>query len=236
MDVKDIKIELWDKYLANRNDENRNALVMCYYSYIQSLAYNVSYAYDYNLIHNKDDLINVGVIGMMDAIDKYDPDNGAPFEAYAKFRVVGTMIDYLRKLDKVSRRAREFNKQIEQVKDTQFASTGIRISDEEACHLIDSDCDNIKNFKSYGVCNLDNNIWINKNIDNTDVYLHRDSVKYILSKCTYVEQIIILLYYYKFLKFSIIGTILGVSESRISQIHANILRRFSTDNDLTKIY
>jgi RNA polymerase sigma factor for flagellar operon FliA len=83
-----------------------------------------------------DDLISVGSIGLMDAIDKYDPKQGVKFKTYAEYRIRGQILDELRSLDWASRATRDKIKNVERINDTLRCELGREVTDLELCKAL----------------------------------------------------------------------------------------------------
>ncbi len=83
-----------------------------------------------------DDLISVGTIGLMDAIDKYDPKQGVKFKTYAEYRIRGQILDELRSLDWASRATRDKMKDVEKVNEHLKSELGREVTDLELCKAL----------------------------------------------------------------------------------------------------
>lgn len=83
-----------------------------------------------------DDLISVGSIGLMDAIDKYDPKQGVKFKTYAEYRIRGQILDELRSLDWASRATRDKIKNVEKINDNLRCELGREVTDRELCKAL----------------------------------------------------------------------------------------------------
>src|SRR5215510_14744607 len=86
-----------------------------------------------------DDLINAGVIGLIDAIEKYDPSRDNTFKTYAEFRIRGAMLDELRNLDWVPRSVRQKESALERAYESLERSLGRSARDEEVAELLGTD-------------------------------------------------------------------------------------------------
>ena len=105
-------IKSLEKYQATKDLELRNELTMsCIYIVRSAASQMRGIASGYA---QEEDLINQGVLALMDCMDRYDKTKGAKFETYAYMRVRGALIDFIRKQDWVPHRARNFNKKIEE--------------------------------------------------------------------------------------------------------------------------
>jgi RNA polymerase sigma factor for flagellar operon FliA len=193
-----------------------------------------------------DDLHNTGVIGLMDAIDKYDPDKNCKFKTYAEFRIKGAILDQLRSLDWVPRSIRQKSRRLEQAyaeveqrlgrsaTNTEIAeSLGIKL--EEFHFLVDQ-------VRGISMVNLDElrsgsdsdhsaygDIFEDVKAENPFVSLKsrelRQSVADCIGSIPEKERLVISLYYYEDLNMKEIGSILGITESRVCQIHTKAVGR-----------
>jgi len=191
-----------------------------------------------------EDLIQSGMLGLIEAAKKFDQEQGASFETYAGIRIRGAMLDEIRKNDwtprsvhRNTRMVSEVIKKIENRKGRQ--STGFEIADElgvtiDEYHKMLQDTNNhhILSFEDYGY----NDESIIDNVPNfqpllvDDVY--KEDMKKLISQSIrdlpQRESLVISLYYDEEMNLREIGAILGVSESRVSQIHAQAVIRLQT--------
>ncbi len=204
----------------------------------------------------EEDLINTGVLGLMDAIEKYDPSKGVKLSTYAEIRIRGHIIDSLRKLDWVPRNIRQKAREIENAILEVESKLGREASAEEVAEYLGISVDEYMKYAQKicnsalvsiekGVGNDDDNttkLWqvISINDDTPDKYVEEKELKEILSdiisKLNEKERMVITLYYYEELSMKEIGEILGLTESRISQIHTktmlkirNMIRKYLPD-------
>jgi len=127
----DIKLamieELWKEYNNTRSDGIRDRLIIACLPFVRSTAYRLS-AYA-NQSQDMDDLVSAGIIGIMDAIKKYDPSKGASFKNYAQHRIRGAIIDEIRSMDWVPYSIREKARSIEKIY-AEFEKSGNPMPDE----------------------------------------------------------------------------------------------------------
>lgn len=112
----------WERYQCDPTPENRNELVMAHLYLVQALAKRISYRISGRV--GADELESDGVMGLIQAIDSYDPDRQTRFATFASQRVRGAMLDGLRARDDVPRLARERQTQLAQARD-RLRSLGI---------------------------------------------------------------------------------------------------------------
>lgn len=188
-----------------------------------------------------DDLIQAGMIGLLEASRNYDPSQGASFETYAGIRIRGAMLDEIRKNDwaprSVHRKARKVAEAVRQIENLKgrdardaevAAAMGISL-DEYYQVLQDASGYLVMSFEDMGV---DDEAVAAQFADNTPGPLDRlqkEDFKHSLSEAVAGlperERLVMTLYYDEELNLREIGAVLGVSESRVSQIHSQALIR-----------
>lgn len=187
-----------------------------------------------------EDLIQAGVIGLMEALQKYNADQGASFETYAGIRIRGAMLDEIRKGDwtprSVHRKSREVSEAIHQVearlgreaRDSEVAEEmGLTLTeyhhilmDTSSAHLMsidepDSDVLSEDQLDGHGPSPLA--ILAEAGF--------KDKLAELISQLPEKEKLVMALYYDEELNLKEIGQVLDVSESRVSQIHSQAIKR-----------
>ena len=186
-----------------------------------------------------EDIINEGVLVLMDCIEKYDPDRGAKFETYASFRIRGAIIDFIRNQDWVPRSLRKKVKTVEDAYYKLQSESDNNVSDEEVAAHLNISIDELN--KTIGEANaffllsyeemlLDNSAFNNFLVeDSTEWQIHEEELKSVIAQSidelNENERAVISLYYYEELKLKDIARVLGVTQSRVSQIHAKALMK-----------
>ena len=191
-----------------------------------------------------DDLIQSGMIGLIEAAKKFDENQGASFETYAGIRVRGAMLDEIRKNDwtprSVHRNTRMVSKTVAKVENEKGRlSTGFEIAEElgvslEEYHniLLDSTTHRVLSFEDFSM----NDESVVENIPNHQPQvldgIQRQDIKQIISKAIRElpkrESLMMSLYYDEELNLREIGVVLGVSESRVSQLHSQAIQRLQS--------
>jgi RNA polymerase sigma factor for flagellar operon FliA len=185
-----------------------------------------------------DDLIQEGVIGLLQSYERYDPTHGATFYTYALTRIKGSMLDYLRKIDWLPKEIRHLIKKYE---DFVYKHQDENFTDEEIAKELDVEFSDIQKIKysinKSQILELDNyllNIGEDfieakerNNEDDPEISAYKEimenQLKEQIKTLKEKEQLVLSLYYEKELTFKEIGEVIGVSESRISQIHSSII-------------
>lgn len=189
-----------------------------------------------------DDLFNAGIIGLIDAVAKFDPEQGIQFETYAKIRIRGAMLDEIRAMDWIPRSLRQKGSELEKTCQRLEQKLGREATDEElAAELGVSIEDYFKWLDDIkGICVVPEDIhdcvsegWSSSHLatagDESFQMFHRAELKMHLAEAirslSEKEQLVLSLYYYDELTMKEIGTVLGYTESRISQIHTKAILR-----------
>lgn len=215
-------------------------LIIKHLPMVKRLVSKMEAGYDYEL----DDLINIGVIGLMDAIKKYDKDKKVPFEAYATLRIRGTVFDEMRRTGPVSRGRMNKLNQYYSAK-AKLTNESLKTpNEEEICEELGIDRKELAKIHEtvhhLSGISLESTIFSS---DSDDIYLkdmiqdnnslspeeeilkdeRKLGLKNAISKLKEREQIILNLYYIEELTLKEIAYILDISVPRVSQIHGKIL-------------
>ncbi len=178
------------------------------------------------------DLSAIGTEELIKLSRRYDESLNDSFWGYAKKRVYGAMLDYLRSLDVVSRASRKLIKQIDKAIDTYMAKHDEEPTDEELAKILNEDIQKIHDARLasaiYTVMPIDEHLQNGdegetlKRIEQEELI---EVIKKVLSTFKEREQLIIQLYYFEELTLKEISEILNITESRISQIHKSVLKK-----------
>ena len=183
-----------------------------------------------------DDLVQSGMIGLLDAAKKYDQTKGASFETYAGIRIQGAMLDEVRKGDwtprSVHRKSRDVSKAIQKIE----ARTGRHATDKEIAGELQTDLDSyyhilqdasgtrlfsfdeISEGADPVLETLDSDL--PDPLDNLQHSRFQQDLTRAIDALPEREKLVLSLYYDEELNLKEIGEIIGVSESRVSQIHS----------------
>ncbi len=193
-----------------------------------------------------DDLHNTGVIGLMDAIDKYDPGKNCKFKTYAEFRIKGAILDQLRSLDWVPRSIRPKSRRLEQAYSEVEQRLGRSATDSEIAQSLGIDLEEfhflLNQVRGISMVNLDElrsggdpdqpaygDIFEDVKSENPFASLKSRELRQAVAECIGAlpekERLVISLYYYEDLNMKEIGNVLGITESRVCQIHTKAAMR-----------
>jgi len=199
------------------------------------------YVYYGNPVINKEDLVSVGVMGLIEAYHRYDPSKKVKFKTFAEFRIKGAMLDEIRKLDIIPRSVKskinEFEEKLRNLyqelgrmpKDEEIAKS-MNLSLEEYYKFLESIKSvtfiDIENFKQkipdLGEEDIFEFIAGDKKEDPFEKYALKELQERLEKALEYLsekERLVLALYYYEGLTMKEIAKILNYTESRISQIH-----------------
>lgn len=190
-----------------------------------------------------EDLVNAGVVGLMDAFCKFDNDKHVPFASYAKFRIRGAILDSLRELDWGPRDLRRQSRRIEEAHSKLQAALGRYPTEPElACELqieLPEFHKQLREINALEICSLhfkpqDDGTEKNlceylPSVSGVDPFVQclnseaRDLLTRAISELPEKECKVVKLYYFEELTMREIGIALGVGESRVSQIHSTAM-------------
>jgi RNA polymerase sigma factor for flagellar operon FliA len=218
--------ELWAAFRGDRDVDVRNRLVLQYSPLVKYVAGRLRARLPENVDYN--DLVSDGIIGLMDAIDRFDPGRGLTFQTFAVPRIRGAMVDALRALDWVPRSVREKVRRVEEAERTLETRLGRIPDDPEIAAELDMSVTELRELYAKvaftSVATLDD---LDLPDDPSGDDAHRvedDHAKAALLKVVDElperDQVIIALYYFEGLTLAEIGRVLQVTESRVSQLHS----------------
>ncbi|MFY9142216.1 RNA polymerase sigma factor FliA [Sulfuricurvum sp.] len=178
------------------------------------------------------DLCAIGTEELVKLARRYDEVQNDSFWGYAKTRVYGAMLDYLRSLDTVSRSSRRLIKEIDSAIEIYMADHDDEPSDQELSGILGIEVEKIHDARIasdiYTVMSLDDQLGTPEEGGMLERLEHEDlveAIKEVLSGFDEREQIIIQLYYFEELTLKEISEVVNITESRISQIHKSVIRR-----------
>ncbi len=210
--------------------EQRNELVLQFLPAVKAMAYRLKERLPSSIDVN--DLISIGTEEAIKLSRKYDETKNDFFWGYAKQRVYGSMLDYLRSLDTVSRNNRRLIKAIDSECEKYLEENDEEPDDLYLAKTLGESVQKIKEVRN--ICETSMVLPINEQITifdqkNTEDIVEKDDlivhIKNILKTFKQREQLIIQLYYFEELSLKEISSILDISESRISQIHKKLIRK-----------
>ena len=227
---------LWQSYKQHRDQGAREQLIKSYLSLVKIIVGRLAVGLPSHV--DRDDLTSAGIMGLLDAIDKYDLARGIKFETYATARVRGSILDFLRAQDWVPVSLRQKAKKLEAL----FADLEQKFSrpptDAEMAAALEIEVADyyvlLKDINGYSLMSLDEmagDAWlVDEREDSSPSHLAEFAeVKKIMAgaidRLPEKERLVVALYYYEGLTLKEIGVTLGLSEGRISQLHTKAILR-----------
>jgi RNA polymerase sigma factor for flagellar operon FliA len=228
--------EVWRRYAEKRGQAERNVLVTYYMDLVKSIVFKL--VPSYGKFVDIDDMMSCGVIGLIDAVTKFDIHKGINFKTYAGYRIKGEIIDFLRKQDFIPANTRAKIKKVEAAYALIESETGKPATEEEVRKYLQMD---EKEFRevlegayTYNILNIDSILEMAglEPEEDDEEYIPEESYESkelkqnlaeAIDQLTERERLVITLYYYEELTLKEIGAVLDVSESRVSQIHSAAL-------------
>lgn len=224
--------------------KQKDTLIMEYAPLIKFIAQKIAVRLPAHI--ELDDLISSGVIGLMDAIEKYDPKRDNKFKTYAEFRIRGAILDELRAQDWVPRSVRDKAKMLDRTIVELEAALKRSATDEEVAAKLNMSMeefyDLVNQVRPVSVLSIDEaatfssvdkmsifNLLESCKLNNPLNQLKLKSVKHVVTKAIEElperQRLVLSLYYYEDLNLKEIGKVLRVTESRVSQLHAQAVTR-----------
>lgn len=233
---------LWRSYAKVRNPEIRNELMEMYLPVVQFIAERLLLTLPRSI--EVDDLKSAGVFGLMDAIDGFDIERGIKFKTYCSTRVRGAILDELRSQDWVPRLVRLRAHQLTRTQAALEARHGrlptdaemademqvsvheyIALTEEARAHTVRSLSESWDDGSGDQPVEKIDFLKDPSSPDPADVLNQEDVMVAIIRSLNRREKEIILMYYRDGLTMKQIGSLMGLTESRVCQIHSNVMRK-----------
>jgi len=248
--VKEVELrDLWRRYKGEGDASARERLVVAYSPLVKFVAGRLGAGLP---SHVEDaDLISYGLMGLIGSIERFEPERGIKFETFAMTRIRGAIIDELRSLDWVPRSVRSRAREIEAAQAKLEHELQRAPSEEELAAKLGIDEEELRTslleIANSSVYALDE-LWTisdssgdsvslldtisDPRADDPQEFLASSEIKDRLtdgiSSLAEREQLVIALYYYENLTLREIGEVLGVTESRVSQLHTKAVMRLKS--------
>lgn len=237
---------LWARYKQDGDSHARDQLILNFSPLVKYVAGRLASGLPQSV--DTGDLVSYGVFGLIDAIEKYDLDRAIKFETYAIARIKGAIIDELRSMDWVPRSVRSRAREIEAAHVALENELRRVPSDDEVAHRIgvtNKEYRDILAKLSYTSVVSFEELWVggdreeggqsavstiaDENADDPVAMFESTELKHVLAeavdKLPEREKTVVALYYYEGLTLKEIGQVLGVTESRVSQLHTKAVIR-----------
>jgi RNA polymerase sigma factor FliA len=241
--------DLWTRYKDERDEKAREQLVLAYAPLVKYVAGRMSSGLPSHV--EEADLISYGLLGLIAAIERFEPDREIKFETFAITRIKGSIIDELRSLDWVPRSVRAKAREIEKVNARLEHQLQRAPADQEMASAlgvtVDEFQESLVRITGSSVVALDE-LWTVSDasgdqvslldtiedpravdpaaeVDTTDM---KDRLAGAIAALPEREKLVVALYYYENLTLREIGDVLGVTESRVSQLHTKAVLRLKS--------
>jgi RNA polymerase sigma factor for flagellar operon FliA len=239
---------LWKEFSQKKDNHTRDLLIERYLPNVKYTAQRLHARLPNSV--ELDDLNSVGLLGLIDAINKFEPERGVLFETYCTQRIRGTILDDMRKSDWVPRLVRMRAQQISRATQKLETIFGRQPSEEELASELEVGMDEFYRIQHDAnatvLISLDNDysgsdgeesfreIDLQANKKSQDPFhevLKKDLKENVTKGFSREEKLVIALYYYEEMTMKEIGNALGITESRVSQIHSSIIARLKSRLD-----
>jgi RNA polymerase sigma factor for flagellar operon FliA len=241
--VKAVELrDLWRRYKEDGDDRARERLVVAYSPLVKFIAGRMASSLPSHV--DEADLVSYGLLGLIGAIERFDLEREIKFETFAVARVKGAIIDELRSLDWVPRSVRSRARDIEKANAALESELGRPPTDEEMAAKLEMDVeqfnDALLEIANSSILALDD-LWTFADPDGSGGQISvldtirdpaaadpeaeaqtgelKDQLADAIESLPERERLVIALYYYENLTLREIGEVLGVTESRVSQLH-----------------
>jgi RNA polymerase sigma factor for flagellar operon FliA len=241
--------DLWRRYKDDRDEKARERLVLAYAPLVKYVAGRMSSGLPSHV--EESDLISYGLLGLISAIERFEPEREIKFETFAITRIKGSIIDELRSLDWVPRSVRTKAREIEKANAKLEHKLHRAPTDQEmAAELgveVDEFQESLVRISNSSVVALDE-LWTVSDSSGDQVSLldtiqdpqaadpatemdtteMKDRLADAIARLPEREKLVVALYYYENLTLREIGEVLGVTESRVSQLHTKAVLRLKS--------
>lgn len=236
--------QVWEKFINKRDEEARQKLILHNLPLVKHLAGRVAVKLPYFI--QREDLEGYGVIGLMEALDKYDPAMGNNFDSYAYHRIRGAMLDEVRRQNWLPRTAWQKLQTLRTTRERLESELGGTVSDDVVAQEMGISVDELQQLVFNGnkmylqsldeeVSNHDGSALSKLDMledinspDPLNIVEEAENKKLLAEAIGALgerDQLILSLYYSEGLTLKEIGQVLQVSESRVCQLHTQVMKR-----------
>jgi RNA polymerase sigma factor for flagellar operon FliA len=236
--------ELWQQYKRHGEEEIKSRLVLYYLWMVKYIAGRLPVRLPPSM--NLEDLESCGVLGLLESVEKYDPDMGRDFEAYAYHRIRGSMLDEIRKVSWVPRSTWQKMQEMKQVRERLERERAVDITEDILAREMGIQVAELRRLEAHysnafavsldeqykageeDQVRLGDMIQDLSSLDPLELVTEEDGKKTLakaVGKLSEKEQLLLSLYYHEELTLKEIGKVLEVSESRVCQVHSRAVGR-----------
>lgn len=234
--------ELWFEYKVNKSTQARDELILRYAPLAKVYAGQLVSAGTHL---DFDECLSCGILGLIDAVDRFEPESAASFKHYAGYRIRGSIVDGMRKMGRVPESVYRNARRIEKVSLQLALELGRIPSDEEIASALRISLETYHAWVGDVACSIPLSLespvtsidegeaitlldTLPDSSENDPVAIAenaetRDALATAIDSLSDTERLVLTLYYYEELTLKEIGEVLGITESRVSQIHAKTI-------------
>ncbi len=236
-------LKLWRQFVKKRDTATRNTLVEHYLPLVRYHAERIKTSSNLPSVVDIHDLISAGIVGLIESIGKFDPGRNIKFETFCAQRVRGAMFDYLRRCDWVPRQIRSKAHKLAARRNSLASRLERPPTEVEMAEEMGMELDEYRSFaeslcikdqvsiEGYQVdsskydCVLQMDMAADQSIEHPLSHLQRLELRQAAERgLSDKEKTVLIMYYYDQLTMKEIGGVLGISESRVCQIHSQLLK------------
>jgi len=241
--MEPLPADIWDQVARGSAPDVKRKLVVRYAGLVQFVLTK------FNLVRRagalgleRGDLVQMGMLGLLDAVERFSPALGVKFETYAVSRIRGTILDEMRRLDWIPRAVHAQHRAYRDAQDQVIRETGKEAAGVDIAAKLSMTVEEFRRFV------IETGETMNRDTRRSDAKAEGETVETVAAESpspeeqlsqddmrTHLmdainrlpprERAVIALYYYEGLRFTEIGSVLRLSESRVSQVHAEILAK-----------
>lgn len=235
-------MDSWNEFQKTRNVEIRNEAIAQYSYIVKCIAIKVIGHYQF--FNYSEDIVNEGLIALLDAFEKFDPDKNVKFETYASIKVRGAIIDYIRKQDCFPRRLKHIAKNISEAEEKLSNQLGRSPTEQEMADHLKVSLPEFEKMEtetcSLNMLSFEEMVYEkgmeaqplnsgNEAMRGPEQVVAEKEMQDVLADSIELlnekERLVISLYYKDQLKIKEISSVMGIGASRVSQIHSSALRK-----------
>lgn len=236
--------QLWEQYRKTKDEELKKELVLSHLWLVKHLAGRLAVRLPAAI--NQEDLESCGILGLLEAIEKFDPAVGGDFESYAYVRIRGAMLDELRRVNWIPRTVWQKLQAVRMAKEKLESNSGGLVTDEAVARELGWEVAEVRRLDAHSrriyaasldeaaataageAVRLGDAIPDETSPDPLEMVAEEDNRQLLakaVSSLNEKDRLVLSLYYQKGLTLKEIGRVLEVSESRVCQLHARALQR-----------
>ncbi len=224
----------------NPQDSSRQEIIKNFMPTIRYWAKH--YHYQYHQVLEFEDLVMVGIIGLIDAMNKYKKDKKNQFKTYAEFRIRGEIIDELRKQDWMTRSERNKQKKYKKAKSNLTEELGRAPTQTEISNILpfkSKDMIRMEQYESGDTIKqyVEGETFLSESLQNSEFedYTLKKTLTVMMDELPRTMRLILTLKYFEDLNFFEISKVVNLSEGRVCQLHADALEILKAYLDKEKV-